>query len=337
MAFFLSSPLFLFNRIESILIRLDSENDANYLTNSLNESFSNKSLHLDSNLDSMKRIEVMGTVDESSSLSVIDINHCIENSPFHQSRLIYSYASLLTQYTLPILIVGIAYGSIWWKLKSQRNKLKNHQNINNKNSQSKSKNYKASDGLSVLEQVSNTIQPSCNQINSLNVKDEKKLNTKNIEKRRRLKMNLLLIFIAIIFAASWLPLNIFNILSDSKVTIIKADHSFYIVNAICILFGMSSAVSNPILYGVLNENFKREYKKLFDKLFGNCSRRVNKSISNIELRDNSNNINSNKILTLSAKRSIKKNQDINLIESQNLIESKEKKCDDRVTELFTNI
>ncbi len=277
LAFFLSSPLFLFNRIESILIRLD-DNDTNYLTSYSNGSMSNKSINCNSNSEVSMILDQFVTADEIDSTNIIDINHCIENSPFHQSRLIYSYSSLLTQYTLPIIIVGIAYGSIWWKLKSQRNKLKNHQNMNNKSNQPKSKNYRTGHSLFVMEQASNSNHPSCNQINSLSIKDDKKSNIKNIEKRRRTKMNLLLIFIAIIFAGSWLPLNIFNILSDSKVTIIKADHSFYIVNAICILFGMSSAVSNPILYGVLNENFKREYKKLFDrlfnKLFGNCKRRL---------------------------------------------------------------
>lgn len=64
-------------------------------------------------------------------LAQIDVAHCIENSPFHQSRLIYSYTSLIIQYVLPILIVGIAYGSIWWKLKKQRDKLKSHHQTNN--------------------------------------------------------------------------------------------------------------------------------------------------------------------------------------------------------------
>ena len=95
---------------------------------------------------------------------------------------------------------------------------------------------------------------------------------KNFENRRRLKMNVLLTFIAIIFAASWLPLNLFNILSDSKISVIKPGSTYYIINAVCIMLGMSSAVSNPFLYGFLNENFKREYKKLFEsvsrRLFG---------------------------------------------------------------------
>ena len=113
---------------------------------------------------------------------------------------------------------------------------------------------------------------------------DKATNQIAIDKKRRLKMNLLLVFIAIIFAASWLPLNLFNILSDTKNSIIKADHTFYIVNAICILFAMSSAVSNPCLYGVLNENFKREYVKLFYQILSkssNCCRSSNSSRSNV--------------------------------------------------------
>jgi hypothetical protein len=94
--------------------------------------------------------------------------------------------------------------------------------------------------------------------------------TRNNESRRRMKMNVLLTFIAVIFAASWLPLNLFNILSDSKMSIIKPGSVYYIINAVCILFGMSSAVSNPFLYGFLNENFKREYRKLFDSLASKC-------------------------------------------------------------------
>jgi len=102
--------------------------------------------------------------------------------------------------------------------------------------------------------------------NNSKARSSKNTSTK-IELNRRRKMNVLLSCIALIFAASWLPLNLFNILSDTKLSIFKPDHFFYILNAVCILLGMSSAVSNPILYGLLNENFKREYVKLFSKFF----------------------------------------------------------------------
>ncbi len=121
MAFFLSSPLFFFNRIESIIIKLDANvNDANYLLESVNDTL-NYSMPVGSYASTTTAKNII-----EGSLNEIVINHCIENSPFNQSRLIYSYASLLMQYVLPILIVGIAYGSIWWKLKTQRDKLKHH-------------------------------------------------------------------------------------------------------------------------------------------------------------------------------------------------------------------
>jgi neuropeptide Y receptor len=60
-------------------------------------------------------------------------------------------------------------------------------------------------------------------------------------------------------------LNIFNILSDSKSGFMKPNYVFYLINTICILFAMSSAVSNPFLYGFLNENFKRPSQRDFNE------------------------------------------------------------------------
>ena len=259
-AFLLSSPLIFFNRIETMFINLDS---------SFTVSSANGSLPVNSNSTSdehvVRRFKRDDTFQHEFSDSEINIHHCIENSPFIQSRLIYSYVSFLIQYTLPILIVALAYGNIWWKLKKHRNKLKKHKKVSHR----AEKNALGSvmSHASIRKPASDT-----------NLAAQGKQNSQTLfEKSRRLKMNLLLAFIAIIFAASWLPLNIFNILSDSKNSIIKADHTFYIVNAICILFGMSSAVSNPILYGVLNENFKKEYVRFFNQILGkipNCCRQV---------------------------------------------------------------
>jgi len=178
------------------------------------------------------------------------------------------------QYTLPILLVLLAYGNIWWKLKKHRKNLKSYQR------DSKLMQKKAHNQSEVYQSTTSNLLESSNKKNII----EAATNQTAIDKKRRLKMNLLLVFIAIIFAASWLPLNLFNILSDTKNSIIKADHTFYIVNAICILFAMSSAVSNPCLYGVLNENFKREYVKLFYQIlskFSNCCRNNNSSRSNV--------------------------------------------------------
>lgn len=263
-AFLLSSPLFIFNKyFKEKNSYIFQEN----LNSSSNEFASNSSISNNSSFASHEH-ETLEQFEFDETLSEVTVAYCIEDWPFPKSRLIYSYASLLIQYTLPIIIVGIAYGSIWWKLKSHRNKLKSHNQQSNT-----SKATRAELTVLNLDPKSHTptpltsVQPTNNNNNNGNEHIERKNVVKSLEKMRRLKMNLLLIFIAVIFAASWLPLNIFNILSDSKLSIIKANKSYYLINAVCILFGMSSAVSNPFLYGFLNENFKREYVTLFMNLY----------------------------------------------------------------------
>jgi hypothetical protein len=215
------------------------------------------------------------------------------------------------------MVVGMAYGSIWYKLKTHRDKLNNHKGggggggggaNNRQGSVRKAKTPESPQpgGSKAAKVTTNnettamqTLLPkSANNNKELKVESNQATRTSCVvttqnpttpgvsglertntirsnESRRRLKMNVLLTFIAIIFAASWLPLNLFNILSDSKISIIKPSPTYYIINAVCILFGMSSAVSNPFLYGFLNENFKREYNKLFHALVSRfpCLRR----------------------------------------------------------------
>ncbi|XP_030562753.1 neuropeptide F receptor [Drosophila novamexicana] len=79
---------------------------------------------------------------------------------------------------------------------------------------------------------------------------------RKVERGRRMKRtNRLLISIAIIFGVSWLPLNFFNLYADlqhpSAVT-----QRMLVAYAICHMIGMSSACSNPLLYGWLNDNFR---------------------------------------------------------------------------------
>jgi hypothetical protein len=305
-AFLLSSPLFFFNTINSMLLDF---NDNNLLGGNGNGHFNHTSPtaedhHADNGVlpESSSTTTSATTTSQNdmfdfdtSDLKFIKIDHCIESSPFMSSRLIYSYASLLIQYTFPILIVGVAYGSIWWKLKTHRNKLKNHKDAAMQSSTRKAPDASKSPKVVVKNETTakhplNKKKKNNNKNAELKVVDnephisltptpvniggsalERHSTVKNNESRRRLKMNVLLTFIAIIFAASWLPLNLFNILSDSKMSIIRPSPTYYIINAVCILFGMSSAVSNPFLYGFLNENFKREYVKLFEGIAKRCA------------------------------------------------------------------
>ncbi|XP_018013907.1 neuropeptide F receptor-like [Hyalella azteca] len=75
--------------------------------------------------------------------------------------------------------------------------------------------------------------------------------TRKDETRNR-KTNILLISIAIIFCLSWLPLNMYNIIADFSNPFGDDTDAMLMVYAICHLLGMSSACSNPVLYGWLN-------------------------------------------------------------------------------------
>ncbi|XP_052903195.1 neuropeptide F receptor [Anopheles moucheti] len=78
--------------------------------------------------------------------------------------------------------------------------------------------------------------------------------------RRMQRTNYLLISIALIFGVSWLPLNLFNLFADLYVHAITQD--IMVAYAICHMAGMSSACSNPLLYGWLNDNFRKEFNEL---------------------------------------------------------------------------
>ncbi|XP_073963098.1 neuropeptide F receptor isoform X2 [Choristoneura fumiferana] len=82
--------------------------------------------------------------------------------------------------------------------------------------------------------------------------------------RRRMtrKTPAILIAIAVTYVISWLPLNVFNLVADFAPEPMLEEKSMIITYAICHMFGMSSAVSNPLLYGWLNDNFRKEFEEI---------------------------------------------------------------------------
>lgn len=92
------------------------------------------------------------------------------------------------------------------------------------------------------------------------------------EKRKRnrariKKTNILLLSVAIMFGISWLPLNIVNIVVDifNPIEGPESDRWYRSIFAICHMIGMSSACSNPLLYGWLNDNFRKEFVDILSK------------------------------------------------------------------------
>ena len=77
---------------------------------------------------------------------------------------------------------------------------------------------------------------------------------------RRKKTNKTLILVTVVFFLSWLPFNIFNFIY----VVLKPFHLFeldptiqgYAFKAVHFI-GMTSVLTNPLMYGLLNPNFRK--------------------------------------------------------------------------------
>lgn len=150
---------------------------------------------------------------------------CIEDwNDIKNGRIYYTIISFLIQYLLPILTISTAYLRIYYKLK----------------------------GRIIVN----------NQYTEKNHRQSLRKSSHDIERDNRMKKtNYLLVLIATIFGVSWLPLNIFNILAELNL-IPYNNTDFFVIYAFCHMAGMSSACSNPLLYGWLNGNFRKEFNEL---------------------------------------------------------------------------
>ncbi|XP_022689861.1 neuropeptide F receptor-like [Varroa jacobsoni] len=88
------------------------------------------------------------------------------------------------------------------------------------------------------------------------------------ERQRVQRTNKLLVAITVVFILSWLPLNILNTWFDYFETQdSKLDVQFRVMFAFCHMCGMSSACTNPFLYGWLNDNFRKEFQEILSGCF----------------------------------------------------------------------
>ena len=169
----------------------------------------------------------------------INFYRCLEENTLIEEKGAYSIASMVVQYILPIAIVVVAHARICHKLKYRMV----HQN--------------------------NTAAPNAGRTTF-----QKQKNRRQEQRKRR--TNVLLAMIASVFAISWFPLNILNILIDVSNGKLKAlEQNVSIAFVVCHILVLSSACINPVLYGWLNENFRSEFMKVLcckccDKFKGCC-------------------------------------------------------------------
>ncbi|XP_060868157.1 neuropeptide F receptor-like isoform X2 [Metopolophium dirhodum] len=82
------------------------------------------------------------------------------------------------------------------------------------------------------------------------------------ELQRNKRTTLLLIGVAVVFTVSWLPLAVFSLAADLMTKPITTKQ-LYVTLAVCHLTAMTSAISNPIIYGWMNSNIRNELYQLF--------------------------------------------------------------------------
>lgn len=75
------------------------------------------------------------------------------------------------------------------------------------------------------------------------------------------RINIMLIALITAFAVCWLPLTIFNVVSDwDQEALPICNHN--LLFSLCHLLAMSSTCINPIIYGFLNYNFRQEVREV---------------------------------------------------------------------------
>lgn len=75
------------------------------------------------------------------------------------------------------------------------------------------------------------------------------------------RINIMLVALITAFAVCWLPLTIFNLVSDwDQEALPICSHN--LLFSLCHLLAMSSTCINPIIYGFLNSNFRQEVREL---------------------------------------------------------------------------
>ncbi|KZS05899.1 Neuropeptide F receptor [Daphnia magna] len=168
---------------------------------------------------------------------ITSVDYCLEEWPNERGRSLYSIGSILIQYALPIITVSVAHARICNKLQVRMASMSHQQQQSTRQTAS----------------VTNGQQnPNDTSTAARAVAREEKLR----------KTNTLLVAIAIIFTICWLPMNTFNVVVDTWNVFGDDTETMLIVYAVCHMVGMSSACANPLLYGWLNDNFRKEFHKI---------------------------------------------------------------------------
>jgi len=146
--------------------------------------------------------------------SIVLYQMCVEDVELETQRRAYSLASIVFQYLLPVVIVSVAHVRISHKLRSRMVTLQQRNAL-----PATTADNTATGGHRQRRQQDQSTSASTAAETGGRATVSVPLTAAQREKRRlalqrKRKTNLLLVMIAVVFALSWLPLNVCNILTD---------------------------------------------------------------------------------------------------------------------------
>ena len=97
----------------------------------------------------------------------------------------------------------------------------------------------------------------------------------------------MLIIVTINFFVSWAPLNLFNITVDMIELFYDSESSsktMLTIFAFCHLIAMTSVVTNSVMYGFLNDNFRKSLISLFSPRWKSFFGTSNTAVINHQVR-----------------------------------------------------
>lgn len=87
--------------------------------------------------------------------------------------------------------------------------------------------------------------------------------TANFSIRKKRRATMMLMLVVFLYALCWLPYHIFILLRDFKSSGIEDTERNRFLMAVFQLLGLSNSCNNPIIYGFMNDKFKRNIYALF--------------------------------------------------------------------------
>ncbi|KAG8234357.1 hypothetical protein J437_LFUL012116 [Ladona fulva] len=177
-------------------------------------------------------VVVADVVERFAFQRVLLYETCIERWPSRAAKLSYTVSMLIVQYVIPIVVLACIHARIAAHLHAH--------------ARGAVSNGSAGAGEALCRPARRALA-------------------------RNRRTTLLLAGVAVLFAVSWLPLNVLSLLADASPDFFgtSANH-LYIALAICHATAMTSAISNPIVYGWLNTNIRHEFMQLMPPKLMSC-------------------------------------------------------------------